>query len=164
MGLEPTHLSIPEPKSGAATNYAKGAKCKHTNTATTPYDALWPHSRLDNAFTKLGATGRNRTGTPLQRQILSLLWLPITPQSQISTIWKHICRNHYANFAQAAILRCIGSLLPDSPPLFRITSQGGRAYFMTGSSLASADALALPTPLTGLVTLMCLHIVASHWD
>ena len=25
MGLEPTHLSIPEPKSGAATNYAKGA-------------------------------------------------------------------------------------------------------------------------------------------
>ena len=26
MGLEPTHLSIPEPKSGAATNYAKGAK------------------------------------------------------------------------------------------------------------------------------------------
>ena len=26
MGFEPTHLSIPEPKSGAATNYAKGAK------------------------------------------------------------------------------------------------------------------------------------------
>ena len=38
MGLEPTHLSIPEPKSGAATNYAKGAN----------------H----------GARGRNRTGTP----------------------------------------------------------------------------------------------------
>ena len=40
MGLEPTHLSIPEPKSGAATNYAKGAK--------------------------YGARGRNRTGTPLR--------------------------------------------------------------------------------------------------
>ena len=53
MGLEPTHLSILEPKSSAATNYAKGAK----------------H----------GARGRNRTGTPLQRQILNLLWLPITP-------------------------------------------------------------------------------------
>jgi len=25
MGLEPTHPKIPEPKSGAATNYAKGA-------------------------------------------------------------------------------------------------------------------------------------------
>jgi hypothetical protein len=25
MGLEPTHLSIPEPKSGASTNSAKGA-------------------------------------------------------------------------------------------------------------------------------------------
>ena len=29
-----------------------------------------------------GATGRNRTGTPLQREILSLLCLPISPQSQ----------------------------------------------------------------------------------
>ena len=33
-------------------------------------------------FTQIhGATGRNRTGTPLQREILSLLCLPISPQS-----------------------------------------------------------------------------------
>ena len=31
----------------------------------------------------LGATGRNRTGTPVQREILSLLCLPISPQSQL---------------------------------------------------------------------------------
>ena len=34
-----------------------------------------------------GATGRNRTGTPLQREILSLLCLPISPQSQTNSWW-----------------------------------------------------------------------------
>jgi len=46
----------------------------------------FPFERDD--FTNLssrvyGATGRNRTGTPVQREILSLLCLPISPQSHI---------------------------------------------------------------------------------
>ena len=52
MGLEPTHLSIPEPKSGAATNYAKGAKtflniCMQNANINLGIEALLRHASTD---------------------------------------------------------------------------------------------------------------------
>ena len=51
MGLEPTHLSIPEPKPGAATNYAKGAKTFLNICMATPNINLGIEALLNYAAT-----------------------------------------------------------------------------------------------------------------
>ena len=147
MGLEPTHLSIPEPKSGAATNYAKGAK-------------LWCSRPESNRH-------------DLRRQILSLLWLPITPLEHSFQLYEKALgcltttslrlttlssSDWSSNTLQANLVRrdYTVSALARAKVLFPSFMQLGRVCAATDLSLTE-----LPT---GVGNPMRLHIVARHCD
>ena len=66
---------------------------------------------------------------------------------------------YHGHYCQT-IRRFSGSFFHDLEE--RILPGKKRAYFMTDSSSTSADVTTLPMPLTGLVTLMCLHI-GTDW-
>ena len=88
--LELTRLSTPEPKSGAAANYATfpinhyGVEGEiRTHDFTDLQSGALDHSATSTSY--FGAPGRTRTGKPSQRKILSLLSLPISPPEQFLT-------------------------------------------------------------------------------
>ena len=102
MGLEPTHLSIPEPKSGAATNYAKGANlllniCMTTANTNLGIEALLKHASA--------STFKNLPSWTNAKEFVPAPWLQNPkPEFKPTTWWQRLDSNQpHTDFQSAAL-------------------------------------------------------------